>query len=109
MLNEIHDRGMIKWQPFDSLTSTKKMCYDILQNKNKIQIPILSEDQLIDLENNILKSYYNRDLVIINYYYDGKINTKEVKIKYLDKYKKQLILSDGSIIYFEQIINIKSD
>ena len=53
-------------------------------------------------------SYYNKEIIIITYYFDGKILIKEAKIKYLDKYKKQLILSDTSIIHFKQIINIKS-
>ena len=105
---EINDRGMIKWQPFDSVTSTKKMCMDILQRKDYQRFPLLSEDQIKDIEELILESYYNKDIIFITYYHDGKCLTKEGKIKYLDKYKKQLILSDTSIIHFKQIINIKS-
>ena len=30
---EIHDRGMIKWQPFDSLLSTKKVAKEIINEK----------------------------------------------------------------------------
>ena len=105
---DINDRGMIKWQPFDSVTSTKKMCYDILQKKNYQQVPLLSEDQIKDIEELMLESYYNKEIVIITYYFDGKLLTKESKIKYLDKLKKQLILNDGAIIHFKQIINIKS-
>lgn len=105
---EINDRGMIKWQPFDSVTSTKKLCYDILQKKNYQHVPLLSEDQLNDIEELIINSYYNKEIIIITYYFDGKILIKEAKIKYLDKYKKQLILNDTAIIHFKQIINIKS-
>jgi hypothetical protein len=109
MLNEIHDRGMIKWQPFDSITSTKKMCYDILKERNYETPPILSEDQLEIIEETILNSYYNKDKVKIAYYYNGSILNKETKIKYIDKIKKQIICSDAHIIHFKQIIKIKNN
>ena len=109
MHSEIHDRGMIKWQPFDSVTSTKKMCYDILKERSYKTPPILSEDQLALIEEVILDSYYNKDKVKIEYYYNGSILYKETKIKYLDKIKKQIICSDASIIHFKQIVKIKSN
>ena len=36
------DRGIIKWQPFDSLTSSKNMVQHILSEKEKIKKPVLS-------------------------------------------------------------------
>ena len=31
----MNDRGMIKWQPFDSLTNTKKMKHELQLKKEK--------------------------------------------------------------------------
>ena len=106
-MNSIHDRGMIKWQPFDSLTNSKKLCYDLLSSRNKVSMPILSEDQLQVLEDKVKESYYNKELILIEYYYNGDIKHKTTKIRYIDINKKQLICSDASIIYFRQLLKIK--
>src|SRR5574344_2829642 len=109
MHNDIHDRGMIKWQPFDSLTSSKKMCYDILKEKNKKVMPTLSEDQINVIIDELLEAYYNQETIKITYYYNGSILDKINKIKYIDKIKKEIILDDSSIIYFKQILKISNN
>ena len=106
-MNNIHDRGMIKWQPFDSLTNSKKLCYDLLATKNKVSMPTLSDDQIQVLEDKVKESYYNKELILIDYYYNGDIKQKITKIKYININKKQLICSDTSIIYFKQLLKIK--
>ena len=60
---EIHDRGMIKWQPFDSLLSTKKVAKEIINEKSKVAMPTLSEDQLLNIEEKVLEAYYNGETV----------------------------------------------
>ena len=40
------DRKMIKWQPFNSLMNSKQVVKEIIQDKGKIAMPILSDDQL---------------------------------------------------------------
>ena len=39
----MHDRGMIKWMPFNSVVSSKEIINSILKDKSKISMPILSE------------------------------------------------------------------
>ena len=104
---EIHDRGMIKWQPFDSLLSTRKVAKEIINEKSKVAMPTLSEDQLLNIEEKVLEAYYNGETVRLVYYRKGTYYTKISLIKYIDKYKKQLILNDGSILYFKQIVKIE--
>ena len=104
---EIHDRGMVKWQPFDSLLSSKKVAKEIINEKSKVAMPTLSEDQLLNIEEKVLEAYYNGETVRLVYYRKGTYYTKNSLIKYIDKYKKQLILNDGSILYFKQIVKIE--
>lgn len=104
----MHDRGMLKWAPFDSVIGTKKMCYDILSKKDYIEIPTLSEEQLTNIEKIILSSYYSKSNLKIIYYYMGKYYKIITKIKFIDKLKHQIILSNGKILYFTQIIDVKS-
>lgn len=103
---DINDRKMVKWQPFDSLTNTKKLTKDILKEKDRIPMPTLSNDQENELEANILEAYYNAEEIIITYYHNGYIYKKETTIKFIDKNKKQVILNDKSILYFKQILKI---
>ena len=102
------DRGMKKWLPFDSLTNTNKMKHDLAKKKTKVEMPILSEDQLIKLENKIKEAYFNKDIVKIYYYFSGNIINKEVKIKNIDYNKKQIILSDNTKLYYKQIIKVEN-
>ena len=44
------DRGIIKWQPFDSCYSSSKILNDIHNKKSREILPTLSEDQLDILE-----------------------------------------------------------
>ena len=106
-MHNINDRGMVKWAPFDSLMSSKKICYDILEEKSYQIMPILSDDELNEIENIILECFYNKEFIEIIYYYNGKFYKKTNKIKYIDKYKRQLILKDDFILYFKQIIKVK--
>ena len=104
----MNDRGMIKWQPFDSLTNTKKMKHELELNKHKIQMPSLSDDQLQEIEENIKEAYYNKDYINIKYYFNGTIINKKIKIKYINYNLKQIILSDNTLVYYKQIISVKS-
>ena len=64
---EIHDRGMVKWQPFDSLLSSKKVAREIIKEKNKVAMPTLSEDQLLNIE----EKYTKEDLIKI---FEDRVN-----------------------------------
>lgn len=50
----MHDRGMIKWMPFNSVVSSKEIINSILKNKSKISMPILSEEQKMLTNKNFL-------------------------------------------------------
>ena len=41
----ITNRGMLKWQPFNALVSSGKMINEVLSEKNKIKMPVLSDDK----------------------------------------------------------------
>ena len=102
------DRGMKKWLPFDSLTNTNKMKHELSKKKSRIEMPILSEDQLEKIESIIKEAYFNKDYIIIYYYINGTILNKKIKIKSIDYNKKQIILSDNTNIYYKQIVNVKN-
>lgn len=100
------DRGMIKWAPFDSVTSSKALVRRIANEKEKIQMPQLSEEQLDNIEENLKNAYYRNDEVVIKYYSNGKIFSKKCWIAEVDLNNKKILLSDNSKVYFGQIVNI---
>lgn len=100
------DRGIIKWAPFNSVTPSKEIINRLANEKLKINKPILSEEQLEDLQNNLFSAYNNELNPIIKYYKNGIIYKEQDKIKVLDLSHNRIILNNNKIIYFNQIIKI---
>ncbi len=100
------DRGIIKWQPFESVNSSKETIQSLLLEKSKIPKPILSEEEIKDLEEKIINCYYSKELVKIAYYQDGFIKNIQGKIIKIDHITKMIYLNNQHKVYFNQILNI---
>ena len=76
------DRGIIKWQPFNSCFNTLEIMEEVNDEKEKKQemFPKLSEDQLINLDSKIREAYNLKLLINIEYYYDGEIKNANSKL-----------------------------
>ena len=46
---------MIKWAPFSAVAPGAYMVNEVLSKKNKVKMPILSEDQINDINDNLTK------------------------------------------------------
>lgn len=101
------DRGIIKWQPFNSCFNGSDIIKDISKKKAKerIEFPTLSDDQLMVLEDKIKNAYYLKNKINITYYYDGEMKNLSGKINYFDYYNKKIYINNQEI-YFRQIIKI---
>ena len=102
------DRGIIKWQPFNSCFNAQEVIEDINKQKEKerIKFPTLSEDQLMVLEDKIKNSFYLKLKIKIDYYYDGEIKSLIGKINYFDYENRKLYINNKEI-HFKQIIKIR--
>lgn len=99
------DRGMIKWQPFNSVVSSKEMINSLIAKRNKISMPYLSEEQKEYIEKKIILNYYEKKYTFIDYYCNDKIVHASGYIKKIDPiYHK--IYFNHQILLFEQIIKI---
>lgn len=101
------DRGMIKWQPFNSVTSGVGMVDDVIDKKSKKTMPVLSEDQIMVIQDKILEAYSNKDEINVIFYLNGRFLNKRGKIIKIDKNKRKIALNTGVFVYFSQIIEIK--
>ncbi|MBE6155143.1 MAG: YolD-like family protein [Firmicutes bacterium] len=99
------DRGMIKWQPFNSVISSKQMVNEVLNKKNKIKMPLLSDEQRKIIEDKIIIAYYENESVILSYYYQGNILHLNEKIKKIDFTYRKIYFNNKTII-FDQIISV---
>lgn len=101
----MHDRGIIKWMPFNSVVSGKEIVNGILKEKSKISMPILSEEQKNIIEKKIILSFYTNTKINLIYYQNGKMLTIKSYVKKIDStYHK--IYFENKVILFDQIIQI---
>lgn len=98
------DRGMKKWAPFSSLIEQATCLEQMKYQRNKIDKPILTDDQ-IEKINYVLQSYQKGQRVKIKFYHDGYLYYIETEIKRIDLENRQLILTNGKL-KFENILDI---
>lgn len=99
------DRGIIKWQPFNSVISSQKIMENLRKEKEKVEKPILSDEEIKEIEEKIIEAYYSQELVILKFYKDGYINSLRGKIKKIDQITKMIYFNDTKI-FFKQILSI---
>lgn len=102
------DRGIIKWQPFNSVISSKIVINSIIKEKNKVAKPTMSEEELANIENKIMESYYLENKINITYYKNGFILNTKGQIKKIDKINK-LIYLNNLTLFWKQIIKITDE
>ena len=100
----MNNRSEIKWAPFESLFQTKDVMQELERKKAFHEKPILSEDEMEELEKNVLFAYHTRSKIQISYYYQGLTYQKEEIITAIDSNK--LFFQDHSSLYFEQIVKV---
>ena len=99
------DRGIVKWMPFNSVVSSKKMLFEIQKKKNIEKMPLLSEEQQYTIEKKLLEAFYEKQTIHISYYENNKILFITGNIKKIDNVYHKIYLN-SKIIIFEQIIAI---
>ncbi len=102
----MNDRGMIKWAPFNSVINGSQVIKEIKFEKSKINKPILSEEQIANLEEKIITAYAGNSVIKLYFYKNEHINIIDGKITKLDSVNKKIIINNKTSIYFNNIIDI---
>ena len=103
-------RGMVKWQPFKTMPEQYERLEQYVEDQNKIDKPILSDDQLYELNETLMFKMLNDPEVVISYYEGGYIKNIEGYIRKVDGYEQMLYLDEGtglSRISLMDIVEIK--
>lgn len=102
----MHDRGIIKWQPFNSVSSSKEEMIKLNHLKEKTKLPILDDEQINLIEKKIIEAYYLKNPILITYYQNGYFYNLNSDIKKIDCLHKIIYFTNGISLYFTQIIKI---
>lgn len=97
-------RNIIKWQPFNAVASGNYMINEVLKGKNKIKMPLLSDDQKDALQDEMFRLFNNQEIVTVKFYRDGRLYTLTGKITFIDRNKYRIMINNKNWIYFSQII-----
>lgn len=100
-------RNQIKWAPFNSVMNTKKELNNLAKNKEKLEKPVLSEDQINYFNMLIMESLNNMIKLEFSIYFNGFIYKKESIVKKIDSLNGIIYLENKSKIFINNIINIE--
>lgn len=95
-----------KWNPFNAVAPGGFMINEVLKEKNKIDMPILSDDQKMELQERIFEAYNNQDTIKIKYFRGGRLYITEGKVIKIDANAHKIVLNGGFSVFFSQIVEI---
>lgn len=102
----MNDRGIVKWAPFNSVINGNQLLDEINYERNRISKPVLYEEQIAGLEENIITAYSERSIINLYFYKNGCINIINGQITKLDPVNKIITINNKTRIYFNNIIDI---
>ena len=103
----MNNRNEIKWQPFNAIIGAEEVIRELQIKRNYKQMPILSEDELLNLEVLIKKAFHTKEKIQVVYFWKNQFYTKLGFIKQIDVNQNKIFFDDNSSLYFEQMLKIK--
>src|SRR5699024_2954 len=103
-------RKMVKWQAFKTMPEQYQRLEQYIQDQNKVDKPILSDDQLSELNDTLVFKMFHDPVTTVSYYEDGYIKNIEGYIHKVDNYERLLYLYEETIlrkVNLKDIVEIK--
>ena len=101
------DRCKAKWAPYNAVAPGTEMVKEVLKKKNVVKMPILSDDQIKEIEDKIIYSLNNQAEITIKYFRQGRFYKRYGIVVNIDILKRKIALNDEYNLFFSQIIEIK--
>ena len=99
-------RGMVKWQPFATIPEQYERIQQHIKNQNKVDKPILSDDQLNELNNTLIEKLYLNPSCEIKYYSNGYIKEIKGDLQKLDSLENKLYINVEHTLIKIDLLNI---
>lgn len=96
-------RGIKKWQPFKSLPIQYEMLEQYVEDQNKIEMPLLSQEQLEEINDKVNFKITNNVVSEISYWENGYIYSIQCYIKKVDEINGIMRIIKGNSNSTEQI------
>lgn len=100
------DRGMMKWTAYKSLDRQSNYLSKMLYEKNKIEKPLISNEQAEKIDSFIRE--YKGDSVKARFYSDGYIKEAYGIIEVIDSFKRVLFIGEERIP-FGDILDLEGE
>ncbi len=100
------DRKMMKWMPFNALLEQGSYISDLLHGKERQTMPVLSDDQEVELNYKLETAYLFKNEITVSYFESHKIKQIQGIITKTDLYKKLIFIGEQSLSAY-QIIGIE--
>ncbi|MBF7023655.1 YolD-like family protein [Staphylococcus kloosii] len=91
-------RKMVKWQPFATIPEQYERLEQYMLDQNKIERPILSDDQLKELNSKLIDKMFNDPYIELKCFSNGYINNEIGYVHKVDVLKSELHLSVKGVI-----------
>ncbi len=95
-----------KWNPFNAVASGGFMIGEVMSEKNKIEMPVLSEDQKMAIQERIFEAYNNQEIITITYFKGGNMYNIEGIIEKIDINARKIVINSDISVFFSQIVEI---
>jgi hypothetical protein len=95
---------MVKWAPFNAVASGTFMVNEVVNEKSKTMMPILSDDQKLYLQEKMIEAFNNGEYVKIKYFKKGTYYIIEGFITNIDQISRKFTINKEFSIFFSQII-----
>ncbi|OIJ29106.1 YolD-like family protein [Staphylococcus sp. LCT-H4] len=85
-------RNIVKWQPFKSLPIQYEMLDQYVEDQNKIDMPLLSQEQLEEINDKVSYKIENNIISEISYWENGYVYSIQCYIKKVDEINGIMII-----------------
>ena len=100
------NKNAARYLPFDALKGLKESINLVNEEKNKVQMPQLSEDQVYNMDVTMMRCYGNKSIVQIEYIVNGIKKNECGVIENIDLIDRALIIHPKKKIYINNIVDI---
>ena len=100
-----YDRKMMKWMPFNALLEQGDHLKELLTARNQEEKPILSDDQLAELNYDLERAYISQEAIEVTYFKNYKRHKINGHIHQIDIQNKMVIINSEGL-YAEEVLKI---
>ncbi|HDE0139770.1 TPA: YolD-like family protein [Staphylococcus aureus] len=86
-------RAKVKWSPFKTVSDQYKLLDEYIEEQNKVDMPLLSDDQLQILNETVYYNSMNNILTELSYWENGYINSMECYINKVDWFEHVMVVT----------------